>query len=64
MNQAVSEKIKLVICLDSLSFSGDLTVHVGSVKNEHEEFVKNTLKTLKTSSVLYNKPVHFNKKFT
>jgi len=63
MNQAVSEKIKLVICLDSLSYANDLTVHVGNVKHEHEEFVKNTLKTLKTAGGLYGKPVNFNKKF-
>lgn len=34
MNQAVAEKIKLVICLDSLSEEGSLTVHVGNVQTE------------------------------
>lgn len=43
MNQVVAEKIKLVICLDSLSQPGTLTAHVGSVKGDQEDFFKSTL---------------------
>lgn len=64
MNQVVAEKIKLVICLDSLSHAGNLTIHVGSVKSDQEEYAKSILKTLKHSAALNNKHLNFQKKFT
>lgn len=59
MNQVVAEKIKLVICLDSLSHAGNLTIHVGSVKSDQEEYAKGILKTLKHSAALNNKALNF-----
>lgn len=62
MNALIVEKIKLVICIDSLGFKGPLTAHVGNVNNEQEEFAKGIFKTLKLSASLNNKSISFTKK--
>lgn len=64
MNQGALERIKFVVCLDSLGHKGNLTVHVSNVKAEQETFARSIYKTLKLSAALNNKPISFNKKFT
>ena len=64
LNTKVSDRIQFVLCLDHLGSSADMTLHMGATQNseEAEQFVRQTLKNLKSGVVDMGGSLKFQKK--
>ena len=64
LNGKLKDRIKFVLCLDSLAYNNDLSMNFGSVNKADAKFAKSTLKTLKDAGERAGTQIKFNKKAT
>lgn len=64
LNPKIKEKIKFILCLDSIAYNNTLTMHMGNINPMDKDFAKESMIQLKKVSNMFDRTFTLTKKST